>query len=58
MTIAHRLNTIIKSDKVLYLDKGKVLEYDDPKELMKNPKSKFSGLLQDLQKKVKQGESI
>lgn len=58
LTIAHRLNTIIKSDKVLFLDKGAVLEYDSPKNLMKNPKSKFSGLLKDLKKKVKTGESI
>lgn len=58
ITIAHRLNTIIKSDKVLFLDKGSVLEYDSPKTLMKDPESKFSGLLKDLQKKVNSGEAI
>ena len=30
LTIAHRLNTIISSDKVLFLSKGTVLEYDSP----------------------------
>ena len=30
LTIAHRLNTIIKSDKVLIIDKGQKLEYDSP----------------------------
>ena len=30
MCIAHRLNTIIKSDKVLVMDKGKAIEYGPP----------------------------
>ena len=34
ITIAHRLNTIIKSDKVMVLSEGKVVEYDAPKVLM------------------------
>ena len=34
ITIAHRLNTIIKSDKVLVLVDGRVEEYDAPRELM------------------------
>ena len=34
ITIAHRLNTIIKSDKVLVLSEGVVEEYDSPKVLM------------------------
>jgi len=33
ITIAHRLNTIIRSDRVLVLDHGKVLEYDSPRAL-------------------------
>lgn len=50
ITIAHRLNTIIQSDMVLYLDKGRVLEYDTPKALMTDPKSSFNALCKDLQK--------
>ena len=30
LTIAHRLNTIIHSDRVLVLSHGSVLEYDNP----------------------------
>ena len=30
LTIAHRLQTIIKSDKVAFMDKGKIVEYDSP----------------------------
>ena len=51
ITIAHRLNTIIKSDRVLVLDHGKVLEYDSPKVLQENPKSHFAELLKELQQK-------
>lgn len=35
ITIAHRLNTIMDSDKVLVVDAGKVVEFDHPFELIK-----------------------
>ena len=58
ITIAHRLNTIIKSDKVLVLVDGRVEEYDAPRELMQNANSKFSQLLEELKKEEskKEGE--
>ena len=41
LTVAHRLKTIIDYDKVLVLDKGKVLEYDSPSNLLAKESSSF-----------------
>ena len=54
ITIAHRLNTIIKSDKVLVLSMGEVVEYDRPAVLMQNPESEFAKLLKELKQKKKE----
>jgi ABC-type multidrug transport system fused ATPase/permease subunit len=51
ITIAHRLNTILKSDKVLVLDMGKRIEYDDPNVLRNDPNSSFAALLKEIKKK-------
>ena len=53
LTIAHRLNTIIQSDRVLVLSYGRIKEFDSPQNLMRDPDSEFSQLLKDLEKKQK-----
>ena len=50
ITIAHRLNTIINSDKVLVLDKGKVAEFDTPKILMEDSSTIFYSFIQKMNK--------
>eukprot|EP01121_Diplochlamys_sp_Union-15-3_P018939 TRINITY_DN7011_c0_g1_i1.p1 TRINITY_DN7011_c0_g1~~TRINITY_DN7011_c0_g1_i1.p1 ORF type:complete len:625 (+),score=107.71 TRINITY_DN7011_c0_g1_i1:214-1875(+) len=45
LTIAHRINTIADSDRVLVLDKGKVAEFDTPQNLLKDPNSIYSSLV-------------
>ncbi|KAF4519663.1 hypothetical protein B566_EDAN005000 [Ephemera danica] len=42
LTIAHRLNTIMDSNRVLLMDAGKVLEFDSPIKLLRNPNSLFA----------------
>ena len=58
MTIAHRLNTVIESDKVLFMDKGCALEYDSPETLMADPFSSFSKLVQEKQKKERKEKEV
>jgi ATP-binding cassette, subfamily C (CFTR/MRP), member 1 len=47
LTVAHRLNTILDSDKVMVMDKGKVIEYDTPQRLLSNPQSSFFSLVEN-----------
>ena len=53
LVVAHRLQTIIESDRVLVLDHGKVAEFDTPSELRKHPKSHFKKLIDELQTEEK-----
>ena len=48
LTVAHRINTIIASGKVMVLEMGEMKEFDSPRELLKNPDSLFSTLVREL----------
>ncbi|CAH1286470.1 unnamed protein product [Diabrotica balteata] len=45
LTIAHRLNTIMDSDKVLVMDAGKAVEFDHPHTLLQNQNGIFYSLV-------------
>ncbi len=46
ITIAHRLNTIIDSDRILVLSNGEVLEYDHPHRLLENESGHFKEMVE------------
>jgi len=50
ITVAHRLNTIISSDRIMMLENGKNVEMGSPQELMNNPKSGFNLYLKEIKK--------
>ncbi|CAK5129888.1 unnamed protein product [Aphanomyces euteiches] len=45
LTVAHRLHTILDSDRVLVLDQGHVVEFDTPAALRANPNGFFAKLV-------------
>ncbi|KAG8738876.1 hypothetical protein FRC12_016520 [Ceratobasidium sp. 428] len=47
LTIAHRLNTVIDSDRILVLENGSVAELDTPEVLLQNKNSLFHALAEE-----------
>ncbi|KAK5646954.1 hypothetical protein RI129_005418 [Pyrocoelia pectoralis] len=50
LTIAHRLETVMDSDKVLVINAGKVVEFDKPSVLLNNINGYFYKMVQKLRK--------
>ena len=45
LTIAHRLDTILDSDRIMVLQDGKIVEFDKPDVLLNNNNSVFFSML-------------
>ncbi|KAL3801122.1 hypothetical protein HJC23_002415 [Cyclotella cryptica] len=50
LTIAHRLNTIMDSDRVLVLDDGRVVEFDSPSALLAKREGVFKAMVDKSKK--------
>ncbi|KAL2609529.1 hypothetical protein R1flu_028102 [Riccia fluitans] len=53
VSIAHRIPTVIDSDRVLVLDAGRVKEYGSPSSLLNDPYSNFSSLVREYSARSK-----
>ncbi|KAJ8955573.1 hypothetical protein NQ318_001403 [Aromia moschata] len=54
LTIAHRLNTIMDSDKILVMEAGSAVEFDHPHNLLQDKESAFNRLVNQTGKRMSQ----
>ncbi|CAK1599802.1 unnamed protein product [Parnassius mnemosyne] len=52
LTVAHRLNTIMDSDRVMVMDAGRLVEFDHPYHLLKNPEGYFTKMVKETNEKM------
>ena len=48
LVVAHRLNTIIDSDRILVMDAGQAVEFGKPHDLLQNKNGIFYGMVNAL----------
>jgi ABC-type multidrug transport system fused ATPase/permease subunit len=47
LTIAHRLHSVLDSDRILVFSEGRIVEFDTPQTLFAQPNSVFRSLAMD-----------
>ncbi|XP_040902367.1 multidrug resistance-associated protein 5 isoform X2 [Toxotes jaculatrix] len=52
LTIAHRLHTVLASDRIMVLNQGQVVEFDEPSKLLANENSRLCSMLAAVENKV------
>ncbi|CAH2099918.1 unnamed protein product [Euphydryas editha] len=52
ITVAHRLNTIMDSDRVMVMDSGCLVEFDHPYRLLNNPEGYFTKMVKETSEKM------
>nr|DBA26326.1 TPA: hypothetical protein GDO54_010602 [Pyxicephalus adspersus] len=52
LTIAHRLNTVLGSDRIMVLTQGQVMEFDTPSALLSNENTRFFSMFAAADNKI------
>ncbi|KAG9348188.1 hypothetical protein JZ751_001923 [Albula glossodonta] len=52
LTIAHRLHTVLNCDRIMVLNQGQVVEFDEPSKLLANENSRFCAMLAAVENKI------